>query len=153
MGSVDTFTQQMQQYAPELMANYQTLAGLAAHGDDAYCQTYLGFDNQVIDIALIEKTPALAMVSASFDWMDIGNFKDLHDVVEKDQAGNYVRGEGVYVLDSENAYIRNEEPTKPVAVIGLDNIVVVNTPDGVLVARKDVAAKAGDIAKRIQAGN
>ena len=107
----------------------------------------------MIDIALIEKTPALAMVSASFDWMDIGNFKDLHDVVEKDQAGNYVRGEGVYVLDSENAYIRNEEPTKPVAVIGLDNIVVVNTPDGVLVARKDVAAKAGDIAKRIQAGN
>lgn len=153
VGSVDTFTQQMQQYAPELMANYQTLAGLSTHGDNAYCQTYLGFDNQVIDIALIEKTPALAMVSASFDWMDIGNFKDLHDVVEKDQAGNYVRGEGVYVLDSENAYIRNEEPTKPVAVIGLDNIVVVNTPDGVLVARKDVAAKAGDIAKRIQAGN
>jgi hypothetical protein len=35
-------------------------------------------------------------------------------------------------------------------VIGLDNIVVVNTPDGILVARKDMSAKAGDVAKKLQ---
>ena len=83
--------------------------------------------------------------------MDIGNFKDLHDVVPKDEVGNYASGESIYAIDVESSYIRNEEPNKPVAVIGLDNVVVVNTPDGILVARKDVAAKCGDVAKKLQA--
>jgi hypothetical protein len=47
-------------------------------------------------------------------------------------------------------YVRNEEAGKPVAVIGLDNVVVVNTPDGILVARKDVSHRTGEVAKSLQ---
>jgi mannose-1-phosphate guanylyltransferase len=148
--SVDTFLAEMQRSAPDLQKNYELLAGLSAHGDDAYNEAYLSLDNQVIDIALIEKAQQLAVVSASFDWMDIGNFKDLHDVVPKDEDGNYMKGENIHPIEVENVYIRNEEAGKPVAVIGLDNIVVVNTPDGILVARKDMSAKAGDVAKKLQ---
>ena len=151
VGSVDTFMQEMERSAPELLAGYQQLAAVEEFGSDEYNQRYLALDNQVIDIALIEKAQQLAVVSADFDWMDIGNFKDLHDAVAKDATGNYTKGENIHCIDVENAYIRNEEAKKPVAVIGLDNIVVVNTPDGILVARKDVAAKCGDIAKKLQA--
>lgn len=151
VGSVDTFLSEMQASAPELSSNYQKLAAIAEHGSDEYNQAYLALDNQVIDIALIEKARKLAVVSASFDWMDIGNFKDLHDVVPKDEAGNYANGDNIHAIDVENSYIRNEESGKPIAVIGLDNVVVVNTPDGILVARKDVAAKCGDVAKKLQA--
>jgi len=150
VGSVDTFIGEMEQSAPELKANYDTLAGINEYAGKEYNNAYLALDNQVIDIALIEKARSLAVVSASFDWMDIGNFKDLHEVVAKDEDGNYFYGEGINTIDVENVYVRNEE-TKPVAVIGLDNVVVVNTPDGILVARKDVAAKCGDIAKKLQA--
>ena len=123
---------------------------MSTHGSEQYNEAYLSLDNQVIDIALIEKAQQLAVVSASFDWMDIGNFKDLHDVVPKDEANNYYKGENIYAIELENAYIRNEEPDKPVAVIGLDNVVVVNTKDGILVARKDVSARCGDVAKQLQ---
>ena len=140
----------MERSAPELMANYGKLSEIAEHGSEEYNHAYLSLDNQVIDIALIEKAESLAVVAASFDWMDIGNFKDLHDVVPKDEGGNYVAGENVHAIDIENVYVRNEEPGKPVAVIGLDNVVVVNTPDGILVSRKDLAPKVGDIAKQIQ---
>lgn len=150
VGSVEVFMREMQQSAPDLWSNYQTLASIADFGSEAYNHTYLALDNQVIDIALIEKAHKLAMVSASFDWMDIGNFKDLHDAVTKDEAGNYAYGDNIHTIDVANTYIRNEQPDKPVAVIGLDNVVVVNTPDGVLVARRDVAAKCGDIAKKLQ---
>ena len=150
VGSVDVFMNEMQRSAPDLRSNYQTLASIADFGSEAYNHAYLALDNQVIDIALIEKAHQLAMVSASFDWMDIGNFKDLHDAVTKDEAGNYAYGDNIHTIDVANAYIRNEQPDKPVAVIGLDNVVVVNTPDGVLVARRDVAAKCGDIAKQLQ---
>ena len=151
VGSVNTFLDEMQRNAPELQANYDKLAGVDEFGGQTYNDTYLSLDNQVIDIALIEKADKLAVVSASFDWMDIGNFKDLHDVVPKDEANNYFNGENIHAIEAENVYVRNEEPGKPVAVIGLDNIVVVNTPDGILIARKDVSAKCGDVAKKLQA--
>ena len=150
VGSVDTFLNEMEQSAPQLKANYELLRGIGEHGSEEYNNAYLSLDNQVIDIALIEKARQLAVVSASFDWMDIGNFKDLHDVVPKDQKGNYYHGENIHTIDTEEVYVRNEERDKPVAVIGLDNVVVVNTPDGILIARKDVSAKCGDIAKSLQ---
>lgn len=150
VGSVDTFTNEMERSAPDLLASYHTLKNQPNFGDNQYNETYLSLDNQVIDVALIEKAKELAVVSADFDWMDIGNFKDLHDVVPKDADGNYEKGDNVHTIDVENSYIRNEESEKPVAVIGLDNIVVVNTPDGILIARKDMSAKCGEIAKKIQ---
>lgn len=150
VGSVDTFLNEMQRSAPELQQDFDRLAQINDFGSDEYNQAYLSLDNQVIDIALIEKAEQLAVVSASFDWMDIGNFKDLHDVVVKDEANNYMKGENIHAIEVENTFVRNEEPDKPIAVIGLDNIVVVNTNDGILVARKDVSAKAGDVAKKLQ---
>lgn len=149
VGSVNTFLTELERSAPELQQSFNRLAQIGEFGGQEYNEAYLSLDNQVIDIALIEKAKKLAVVSASFDWMDIGNFKDLHDVVPKDEANNYFKGENIHVIEAENAYIRNEEPGKPIAVIGLDNVVVVNTPDGILVARKDVSAKCGDIAKQL----
>ncbi len=151
IGSVDTFLRTMQHHAPDLFTEYESLHAIEDVHSDEYKQAYLAFENTTIDVALAEKTPDLLVVPARFDWLDIGNFKDLHEANPKDEIGNHVYGEGVHVNEVENTYIRNEEQ-KPVAVIGLDNVVVVNTPDGILVARKDLAHKVGDIAKKIQAG-
>jgi mannose-1-phosphate guanylyltransferase len=149
VGTVDTFLTEIKRSAPELQASYEILAAVAETGSEEYNQAYLSLDNQVIDTALIEKAQSLAVVSANFDWMDVGSFKDLHDVVNRDEDGNYFYGEGINTIDVENIYVRNEE-TKPIAIIGLDNIVVVNTPNGILVARKDVSQRTGEIAKKLQ---
>lgn len=150
VGSVNTFVAEMQEYAPDLLANYERLRGIDDPQSETYMETYLGFENEVIDIALIEKSKSLVVVPASFDWMDVGNFKDLHEANEQDELGNYSHGENIHQLEVENAYIRNDDDTKHVAVIGLDNVVVVNTKDGILIARKDLSHKVGDIAKKIQ---
>ena len=150
VGSVKTFLKEMAEYAPELKDNFDKLAKVEDNTSKKYKDTYLSFENEVIDIALIEKSKSLVVVPASFDWMDIGSFKDLHEANEIDEYGNYIKGGNVYSQEVENVFIRNEED-KPVAIIGLDNIVVINTKDGVLVARKDLSHKVGEIAKKIQA--
>lgn len=150
VGSFDTFRDEMRLSAPDLFKNYEKLAAMPEVGSDEYNKTYLEFDNQVIDIALIEKARSLAVVAASFDWMDVGSFKDLHDVVPRDESGNYFSGNNIHAIDVESVYVRNEEDDKPIAVIGLDNIVVVNTPDGILVSRKDVSHRTGEVAKKLQ---
>lgn len=148
VGSVNTFLQTMKSSAPVLLERYEALMGLD-DGTKEYVDTYHSFESDSIDYALIEKAKKLIVTPATFDWMDVGNFKDLHDVNEQDEIGNYICGDKVHMIEVENAYVRNEEE-KDIAIIGLDNVVVVNTPDGVLVARKDLAPKVGDIAKKIQ---
>lgn len=145
VGSLNTFRETMQAYAPELNANYEKLA--AADGA-SYEPTYLGFENIAIDYALIEKTRNLLVVPASFDWMDLGSFGDMYAAADKDERGNHISG-AVEAEDVENCFVENRED-KPLAVIGIDNVVVVNTPDGILVARRDMSQKVGDIAKRLQ---
>lgn len=147
VGSINTFKHAMEAHAPDLLENYQKLE--AAVTEDDYAQVYLGFENISIDYALIEKVGTdLMVVPADFDWMDLGSFNDLAKAVESDEAGNYKLGQ-VEFEEVENAFVENHED-KPVAVIGLDNVVVVNTPDGILVARKDLSQKVGDVSKRFQ---
>ena len=150
VGSVNTFLDEMRLSAPDLLADYEKLNSIYDFGSEQYNQAYLGFDNQVIDTVLIEKSKSLSVVAASFDWMDVGSFKDLHDVVPHDEQGNYLSGDNIHTIDVSNVYIRNEENDKPIAVIGLDNVVVVNTSDGILVSRKDVSQRTGEIAKKLQ---
>lgn len=111
---------------------------------------YLQYKDEPIDTALIEKTPDLLVVPASFDWMDVGSFDDVHAVSPKDDQENTVVGDKISVLDSENVYIRNEQ-SKPVAVIGIDNVAVINTDHGVLVVRKDLSQKVKDAVSLIKA--
>jgi len=148
VGSINTFLNEMKLSAPDLYKDFEALASFKNICTEKYNERYLKFDNQVIDIALIEKAKQLAVVSADFDWMDVGSFKDLHDAVPQNEEGNYFSGENIHSIDVSNVYVRNEE-SKPIAVIGLDDIIVVNTPDGILVSKKEVADKIGIIAKKI----
>jgi mannose-1-phosphate guanylyltransferase/mannose-6-phosphate isomerase len=152
VGSVNVFVKEMKQYAPDMQANYQKLCD--AKGEAAYKEAYLSFETDTIDYALSEKVApkTFLVVPASFDWMDLGSFKDAHEAVESDKFGNHVQGL-VGLEEVENSFIRNEEANKPVAVIGLDNIVVVNTPHGILVARKDLSQKVKDIVKKLEENN
>lgn len=146
VGSVDTFRQKMEANAPDLLANFKALE--AASAED-YEQVYLGLESDAIDYALIEKVPDLLVVPASFDWMDLGSYGDLHKAAECDKDGNYTTGD-VELEDVQNSYIHNVED-KPIAVIGLDNVAVINTPKGIVVTRKDLSQKVGDVSKRIGA--
>ncbi|MGF7229591.1 MAG: mannose-1-phosphate guanylyltransferase [Candidatus Saccharibacteria bacterium] len=145
VGSINTFKNAMQTDAPALLENYQKLVDANA---DTYESTYLAFESISIDYALIEKVHNLLVVPASFDWMDLGSFADMHKAADLDEHGNNATGL-VELEEVENSFVQNQED-KPVAVIGLDNVVVVNTPDGILVARKDLSQKVGDVSKRFQ---
>lgn len=141
------FLHKMKQHAPDMFKGFTELQK-ASGNQKAYAATYMSFENIAIDYALLEKTPDLLVVPGSFDWMDIGSFADLHEVSELDPNNNHLRGGDIEIDGVENSYIRNEDE-KPVAIIGLDNVVVVNTPNGVLVARKDLSQKVGEIAKKL----
>jgi mannose-1-phosphate guanylyltransferase len=145
VGTLSTFEREMSGQSERLNKDY-----IALYESQDRDKTYLSFQSESIDTALSEKVKDAIVVTGSFDWADLGSFKDLHDVSLKDDAGNHVKGEHVELESTTNSYIRNDTDAA-VAVIGLDNVVVINTPHGMLVTNKNYAQKVGDVAKRLQA--
>ncbi len=87
-----------------------------------------------IDHALAEKTNHAAVIPASFEWNDLGHWKSLWSVSEKDEHNNSIQGT-VYTHDVENSYLRSDGPV--LGVLGLDNVVAVAMKDAVFIASKD----------------
>ncbi|MDB5184916.1 MAG: mannose-phosphate guanylyltransferase [Candidatus Saccharibacteria bacterium] len=146
VGCIRVFKTAMRANAPELLANYEKLD---AASDQEFEQVYLGFENISIDYALIEKVTDLLVVPASFDWMDLGSFADLAKAIGGDKAGNHRFGPNIETEDAVSTFVHNYED-KPIAVIGLDHVVVINTPHGLLIVRKDMSQKVGDVSKRFK---
>jgi mannose-1-phosphate guanylyltransferase/mannose-6-phosphate isomerase len=144
VGSINTFKDKMQTFAPAL---YESFNKLSNSSSNDYQEIYLSLKSNAIDYALIEKVEDLLVVPASFDWMDLGSYGDLHKAVSSDKNGNHVYG-NVQTEEVQNSFIQNSEE-KPVIVIGMDNVAIVNTPQGILVARKDSAQKVGEVSKRL----
>ncbi len=86
-----------------------------------------------LDEALIENLNQMVMVCADFSWYDIGSWDKLWQMQEKDLRGNYCHGD-VIKVDTTNSYIHSSG--KLSVVIGVDNLVVVNTKDALLVVEK-----------------
>jgi len=149
VGTVQIFLDEMNRSAAELKSTYDKLHSIDDLKSSEYSDAYLSLESSVIDTELIEKAKSLSVVGASFDWMDIGSFKDLHEANDSDTSGNHFRGEMIYDEGLRNVYIRNEED-KPVVVIGLEDLVVVNTPGGILVTHKDKTLKVKDAVAKIQ---
>lgn len=147
VGSVEVFLDGMEKHAPDLKKQYDVLHTTIT--PEEYKEVYLNFMSVPIDTALNEKLNNLLVVPASFYWLDIGSFNDLHEVVENDEQGNFQQGKTL-VIDSENSYVRNELDL-PLAVIGLDNVAVVSTAAGMIVVRKDLAQKVKEAAKFAEA--
>jgi len=97
-------------------------------------ETFLASPSDSIDYAVMEHTDRGAVVPLDCGWSDIGSWSALCEVGEADGDGNVVEGD-VLAQDTRNSYIRGE--SRLVATLGVDNLVVVETPDAVLVANRN----------------
>jgi mannose-1-phosphate guanylyltransferase/mannose-6-phosphate isomerase len=87
-----------------------------------------------VDYAILEKTDNSAMVPLSVSWSDVGSWDSLMDEHKKDKSGNVIQGD-VLLHDVSSSFVRSED--RLVSVVGLDDVVVVETADAVLVANKN----------------
>jgi len=101
-----------------------------------------------VDYAVMEKAERVAVVPGRFDWSDIGSWQALGDLVPADAAGNRVQGEAVLV-DTEDCFVRSED--RLVAALGVRNLLLVDTPDALLVADRSRAQDVKTIVQRLKA--
>lgn len=107
-------------------------------------QAFASVPDISIDYAVMERSTSVAVVPADFGWSDIGSWNAVSDLVAPDGDNNRATGEAIFV-DSKNTFVQSED--RLVAAVGLDNLMIIDTPDALLVAHPD---KAQDV-KRVVA--
>lgn len=100
-----------------------------------------------IDYAVMEKTREVAVLPLDAGWSDVGSWSALRDVSEQDADGNAHRGD-VIQIDCHNSYAYGD---RLIAMIGLDDVIVVETPDAVLVGSADHIQQVKDVVAQVKA--
>jgi len=146
MFRASTLLEELQQWAPDIQKACEK-AFQTIHKDlDFHRIAKESFEqcrSESIDYAVMEQTKNSVVVPLQSDWNDVGAWSAIWDVSDKDGLGNAVQGD-VMLESVSNSYVRSE--SRLVAVLGVDDLVVVETADAVLVADK---ARVQDIKKLV----
>ena len=99
-----------------------------------------------IDVAVMEKTSRGLMISLDAGWSDAGSWASLYELGARDAAGNVIAGD-IIVEDVAGSYLRSEGPL--VAALGVENLVIVATPDAVLIATRERADEVKALVEKL----
>jgi mannose-1-phosphate guanylyltransferase/mannose-6-phosphate isomerase len=111
---------------------------------------FAGAPQKSIDYAVMEKTDRAAVVVGNFRWSDIGSWDAIFDIAERDKAGNAVHGT-VVTADTRNCVIHSDD--RLTAVVGAKDLVVVSTPDAVLVVPRERAQEVRELVAELKSAN
>ena len=110
---------------------------------------FAALENISIDYAVMEKAKNIAVIPGDFDWSDIGAWSAVADAIPADEAGNTSNNCQAIIIDSRNTHIETKD--RLVAVVGLDNLLVIDTPDALLVADKSKSQEVRQVVSRLKA--
>jgi mannose-1-phosphate guanylyltransferase len=148
--TVSAIVNQMAKWTPSM---YQELMKLKTFLDspeweEALRKGYESMDNVSIDYAIMEKSDRVFMLVGDFGWNDVGSWEAVYQLEPKDEQGNCLTGT-VMVLDSEGCLVHS--PYKVVGLIGMNDLVVVDTPDALLICPRERAQEVKKIVELLEA--
>lgn len=141
---VDTLLQLYEQHMPKM---YEQLMYLKDHMDEID-QVYPELERIAIDYAIIERTKNLLAIPGDFGWNDIGDWSRLHDQLA---SQTYTNGDHV-VVDTNRSLIFSETK-RLIATIGVDDLIIVDTPDALLVCHKSRSQDVKQIVDHLKQHN
>ena len=143
------FLRELEQYSPEI---YKTskLAYDNAKEDSTLRiahEEMMAIPEDSIDYAVMEKSSKVKVVAADIDWSDLGSFDALADEFPKDENGNSI-DDNLIAINSKNNFIYGGE--RLIALTDIDDLIVVDTPDALLITKKGNSQKIKTIVKELK---
>jgi mannose-1-phosphate guanylyltransferase / mannose-6-phosphate isomerase len=100
-----------------------------------------------IDYAVMEHAEGVKVLPARFTWSDIGSWKAVAEQLPADSSGNTIVGEAMFV-DTSNTHVQSDE--RLIAAVGVHDLLVVDTPDALLIASKDASQRVKEIVTQLK---
>jgi mannose-1-phosphate guanylyltransferase/mannose-6-phosphate isomerase len=140
---------EIRQHVPEVYQVTQDILAEAARGDfqQAMVRHFARMPSISIDYGVLEKSSRVALIPCDIGWNDVGSWQAVHEIADKDADGNALQG-NVIALGCKDSLIRSEK--RLVAAIGVEDLCVVETPDALLVTRKDQTQRVREVVDILQ---
>lgn len=151
---VGTFLDELKEHAPSIYQGVADSLAASSHSEGVghtvtrLCsEQFANVEDTSIDYALMEKSSRVSVVPCELGWSDIGSWQAMAELLEPDEQGNRVLGE-VELEEVKNCYIRSQY--RLTAAVGVEDLVVVDTPDALLITHKDSCQNVRKIAQRLK---
>ncbi len=143
------FLEELKKYNPEI---YQTSKDAYENAKNDSMLRILHEDmaaipENSIDYAVMEKSNKVKVVSADINWSDLGSFDALAEEFPKDNEGNSLN-ENLIAINSKNNFVYGTN--RLISLVGIDDLIVVDTPDALLISKKGDSQKIKDIVKELK---
>ncbi|MBC2605639.1 mannose-1-phosphate guanylyltransferase [Pelagicoccus albus] len=148
--SVETISAALSEFTPTLMTGLEEIESGMNEGKDLVAllgELYPHLEKISVDFAIMEKAENVLTLAATFDWDDVGAWPAIERQFPSDRAGNVNKGEARYMECSNNIVVSGEDHL--VALIGVEDLIVVHTGDATLVCRKDKAQKIKEMVRNL----
>jgi len=151
MFQAHTFIDELRTHAPGIVTSVNKAVDNAIQDLDFIRLEKQAFElspSDSIDYSLMEKSNNVVVVPLDAQWSDIGSWPALYDIGTKDSQGNVIKGD-VIAQDTTNTYINADHHM--VAAIGVDNLIIIDTPDATFIATQDKAQEVKSIVESLKA--
>ena len=155
--SVGTILAELEKHAPEVFAPARICidASPAQETGNVLMQeleavSFANAPDISIDYAVMERSDRVVVIPAAFDWSDIGSWSALKHLVKPDAQNNRALGDALFV-DCENTFIQSEE--RLVAAVGVKDLILIDTPDAVLVVHPDHVQDVKKVVQQLKDAN
>jgi mannose-1-phosphate guanylyltransferase len=150
--NISVFLDAVKQFAPALYSDLRKIQ--ADLGNPSFEKTldtiYRAVEGISVDYGIMEHAKNIYLVEGNFVWNDLGSWESVYLTGEKDENGNGGSGESI-IIDSKNSYIYSE--TGIIALVGLDDVIVVQDGNTTLVCKRDKAEEIKKVVDRLKAEN
>ena len=149
---ISVFLDAVKQFAPKLYSDLRKIQ--ADLGNPSFEQTldtiYRAVEGISVDYGIMEHAKNIYLVEGNFIWNDLGSWESVYLTSEKDENGNAGSGETV-IVDSKNSYVYSE--TGLIALVGLDDVIVVQDGNTTLVCKRDRAEDIKKVVDQLKSEN
>jgi mannose-1-phosphate guanylyltransferase/mannose-6-phosphate isomerase len=149
MVKASRYLEELNTYAPDIYQTCVLALKSSVHTSDGLYIDPASFEHcpdDSIDYAIMEHTRHACLIPLESDWSDVGSWSALWDLGDKDTDGNVTQGDAL-LINSRDCYIHGNE--RLVSLLGVDNLVVIDTKDAVLIAHKDSVQDIKSLVKNL----
>jgi len=148
----DTILAELQNHLPDLFLELQALE--PAIGTPNFypelSEAYNRMPNISIDYGVMEKAALVFVLKADLGWSDVGSWDEVSNLAEKDENGNSVEG-NVLLTSTTNSLVRAKQ--KLIALVGVDDLIVIETDDSILICKKGQSQQVKNIVDQLKMGD
>ncbi len=140
-----TILREFEEHQPEMAEGFEKIyqAVDTPDMDEVILDVYMRVKSISIDYAIMEQAKHVSIIEADFTWSDLGSWEAAYAISPKDEQANAVTAKKSVVIDSQNNLIY--APNKLIALVDVENLVVVETDDAILICRKDSSQRVKEV--------